>query len=730
MDDEMGTWRTGMIEVCEENCGAFLARMAGRRLAGPQMCRTRMSLPEWMMKSSEARKEANAGARLPPLQPIMPSTTPSEGVPSTPSKQMRNSMRPTGTPRRRRDSKPTVEKTTLPSPKRKPLSVELDRRRNHHPRLRFPRLAMHDQSDLVSQEGSAPSASARSSTGIVKDLSARNEAEPNYELEASAAEFLKLMESAGEVIGPGSLFYPGFDLPIEPQWQSTSLQRQANKRTTPAPLEVFPDEEISEDPHSNQPALLERPKPCQELAVGNAATVHLSRLDGNMLDHQERAKKGGSSAIDRKYHLRQAPFSHIMARTTMQRKGGSHSSKGQASTGQSSSEPPRSRQGKKSPGPPNPLEPKTPSSEYLNFESWGIDDEYVALLCARAKLETIRFINMSDNRITSESINLMATSKVPWRLESLQIRGNRLYERGGRAVARLLDAVRPPLKQLDISDNLIGDKACEDLCENLMHTCYASLHGLVLAHNEIGHGDKAGTALGSLVASARELEVLDLHWNFFHGAGATALLNGIYENGCTIGGKLRRLNLAWNRLGMRCGEHSLQAGAVGMAAGASGTGLGGGGEAPASSSGEIGLSTMAASGKAKLTPVSCSCSICAACTRMAKMLASLLQDGAVLFHVDLSYNGICAADCGIIGDGLKLNHTLFGLHLVGNEAAVDELGFVVPLRPGEYIKQEDMREKANRLVENIPVKLRLDGTPLVLREKNTRHSSIDRKSVV
>jgi hypothetical protein len=32
----------------------------------------------------------------------------------------------------------------------------------------------------------------------------------------------------------------------------------------------------------------------------------------------------------------------------------------------------------------------------------------------------------------------------------------------------------------------------------------------------------------------------------------------------------------------------------------------------------------------------------------------------------------------VIGEGLKSNHTLLGIHLMGNEAKVDELGFVMP----------------------------------------------------
>jgi hypothetical protein len=32
----------------------------------------------------------------------------------------------------------------------------------------------------------------------------------------------------------------------------------------------------------------------------------------------------------------------------------------------------------------------------------------------------------------------------------------------------------------------------------------------------------------------------------------------------------------------------------------------------------------------------------------------------------------------MMGEGLKVNHTILGIHLMGNEARVDELGFVTP----------------------------------------------------
>jgi len=49
-----------------------------------------------------------------------------------------------------------------------------------------------------------------------------------------------------------------------------------------------------------------------------------------------------------------------------------------------------------------------------------------------------------------------------------------------------------------------------------------------------------------------------------------------------------------------------------------------------------------------------------------------------LLHLDLSYNHFGQNDIKAIGDGLKENHTLLGIHMQGNRANVDLLGFVEP----------------------------------------------------
>ena len=55
-----------------------------------------------------------------------------------------------------------------------------------------------------------------------------------------------------------------------------------------------------------------------------------------------------------------------------------------------------------------------------------------------------------------------------------------------------------------------------------------------------------------------------------------------------------------------------------------------------------------------------------------------MQENKSLVHLDFSFNGFKADDIALIGEGLKHNHTILGIHMMGNEAKVDELGFVTP----------------------------------------------------
>jgi hypothetical protein len=56
--------------------------------------------------------------------------------------------------------------------------------------------------------------------------------------------------------------------------------------------------------------------------------------------------------------------------------------------------------------------------------------------------------------------------------------------------------------------------------------------------------------------------------------------------------------------------------------------------------------------------------------------AECFKKNKVLIHVDISYNNLRLNDMKIIGESLVRNHTILGIHIMGNEGEVDKKGFI------------------------------------------------------
>jgi hypothetical protein len=69
-----------------------------------------------------------------------------------------------------------------------------------------------------------------------------------------------------------------------------------------------------------------------------------------------------------------------------------------------------------------------------------------------------------------------------------------------------------------------------------------------------------------------------------------------------------------------------------------------------------------------------------------------------IVHLDISNNGFASPEIEVMGnyfmlififqiaEGLKENHSIMGLHVVGNEAVVDAMGFMAPDRSNGKLK--------------------------------------------
>jgi hypothetical protein len=56
--------------------------------------------------------------------------------------------------------------------------------------------------------------------------------------------------------------------------------------------------------------------------------------------------------------------------------------------------------------------------------------------------------------------------------------------------------------------------------------------------------------------------------------------------------------------------------------------------------------------------------------------ADCFKQNSILIHVDISYNSLRLYDMKVIGESLKTNHSILGIHIMGNEGEVDKKGFV------------------------------------------------------
>eukprot|EP00929_Paragymnodinium_shiwhaense_P064952 TRINITY_DN32612_c0_g2_i2.p1 TRINITY_DN32612_c0_g2~~TRINITY_DN32612_c0_g2_i2.p1 ORF type:complete len:1107 (-),score=285.92 TRINITY_DN32612_c0_g2_i2:428-3748(-) len=116
--------------------------------------------------------------------------------------------------------------------------------------------------------------------------------------------------------------------------------------------------------------------------------------------------------------------------------------------------------------------------------------------------------------------------------------------------------------------------------------------------------------------------------------------------------------------------------------------------------------------------------------RVAKALAAVFCDGTMLFHLDLSYNGIAERECSIMAEGLAHNQTLFGIHMVGNDASVDALGFIVPCPadPSAAVERQRRQRRANEYFECIPKRQRQHNFGML--EEDKGHRGLSRRTAM
>jgi hypothetical protein len=487
---------------------------------------------------------------------------------------------------------------------------EYERKQQQHPRLRWPRLVSQDEAEAWLSGHGIEGVEALPKGNATHTNSAENKAEPEEDavsLLSGGSDVLVMGVPArhNRSAGTASSFRSsrGIDTPVRPAVLPRSVSYQQCPSGVISTLHV-PDEQWVESQNSVDAMTAS----ATSFRSGFNQSSRTSFMTGNS---QTRSLKNRSKLVDRKWFMRMAPISCLPSEPVS--KSARRATTEAALFGQE-----------------NGFDVGGDCGEYLSFEKWGVDDDYVECLLSSHcnssdnSLRGLRYLNLSGNRLTETGVLKLKGYGLPTNLLSLNLAANGFGELGGHSVVELAKSCRY-LKELDLSRNVIGDAVVEELCNVLDHLC-TDLEGLGLGSCGLGSSPRGGMGIGYLLSAHAKLKSLDVSWNEFHGPGAHALLKGLHNNSCSL--SLARLNLAWNRLG----------------------------------------SGYNADQKRKDDA-----------ERSARLLGNVFSDGDRLFHIDISYNGFIADHCGILAAGLLHNHTLFGIHLVGNEATVDDLGFVIPL---------------------------------------------------
>lgn len=243
----------------------------------------------------------------------------------------------------------------------------------------------------------------------------------------------------------------------------------------------------------------------------------------------------------------------------------------------------------------------------------------------------VKKMGMGDSYAVALSQSLKHLNTV----KKLNLHSNRLTERGSSCILTTLKV--GSLIELNLSENQIGSGSVERIID-ILSDMKCELKRLILEKTNLSSSD--------IVRICEELEMnntvskLNLAKNAITGAAVNALASLISGN-TTI----KYLDLHWNNIRGK---------------------------------GSINLFKALSSNKhIKVLDISWNSMGNNETTELAYAISDALANNKRLSHLDLSYNYFNKKESDTIAKGLKSNHTIYGLHMLGNECALDSRGFIV-----------------------------------------------------
>lgn len=266
------------------------------------------------------------------------------------------------------------------------------------------------------------------------------------------------------------------------------------------------------------------------------------------------------------------------------------------------------------------------------------DEETRTIITKRVNDREIQFNNLS---LGDDFISIFADQlKKEHGIHKMMLSNNRLTSRGAMAI---LNKVSYSTNTVDISANpdmkvdsykFLSKYILQDYRKKIVHI---NLEGNLMGDYPIeivwstlavdsyikylnlsknNIGDRGAEALGDLIYNNWSLTALFISWNEFKGEGAKFIADGLKDNET-----LKVFDMSFNTIGNMHNQ------------------------------------------KYNCIPD----------------FAEAFKNNTHLMHVDLSYVGLIKKDLEDLNVGLKHNHTLLGIHIIGNEGGVDSIGFLSPV---------------------------------------------------
>ena len=271
-----------------------------------------------------------------------------------------------------------------------------------------------------------------------------------------------------------------------------------------------------------------------------------------------------------------------------------------------------------------------PKRTRVNLGNLGLNDRDVKVLrsvLSEKSLDGLTSLKFNNNTNVRERASLREfLDRLPEGLQSLNLSGNQLF---GKLVSDLrVDRPRTQLLHLNLENTQLGDRGVAQLLRSGFLGEVPQLETLDLSKNGLTSACcrlLQQTFLGSPSGTLRELY---LHWNRIDSSGGVALAEGL-----RVASGLVVLDLSQNSLGA---DKSLEAGRKIVAA----------------------------------------------------VHENNQQSGKGVRHLDLSFNGFCLKECEQISRALHENHSIYGVHIEGNQGClIDKQGFMKGLSREDIFRQ-------------------------------------------